>query len=254
MAMLAALFALTALFYASVGFAGGSTYNALLVLVGTDPKVFPIVALCCNLIVAIGGSIRFARAGLVDWRRIWPLLAFSVPAAWLGGIIPISKALFILLLGLSLLAAGLLLLLQPAPSDDGASPRPGATRFGLVVSGPIGLLSGLVGIGGGIFLAPLLHLVRWDNARRVAAAASVFILANSVGGLVGQIMKAASGKGAPLDAVVAYWPLAFAVLIGGQIGSRLATSRLSPAVIRRLTAVLILYVAVRLLWQWWGGA
>jgi hypothetical protein len=174
-----------------------------------------------------------------------------VPAAWLGGILPISKALFILLLGLSLLAAGVLLLVQRAPGAQDEAAGASASRAGLLAAGPIGLLSGLVGIGGGIFLAPVLHLVRWDSARRVAAAASVFILANSVGGIVGQTMKAMSGKGAPLDAVLSYWPLAIAVLIGGQIGSRLATARLSPAIIRRLTAVLILYVAVRLLWQWW---
>ncbi len=252
MLALAALFAVTALLYASVGFAGGSTYNALLVLAGTDPQVFPIVALTCNLIVAVGGTIGFARAGLIDRRRTWPLLALSVPAAWLGGIIPISKALFILLLGLSLLAAGVLLLVQRAPQDADAAPR--ARAVGLLASGPIGLLSGLVGIGGGIFLAPVLHLVRWDNARRVAATASVFILANSIGGLIGQIMKAMAGKGAPGAEVITYWPLAVAVLIGGQIGSRLAIGRLSPGLIRRLTALLILYVAMRLLWQWWTGA
>lgn len=252
MLALAAFFALTALLYASVGFAGGSTYNALLVLADTDPQVFPIVALTCNLIVAVGGTIGFARAGLIDWRRTWPMLALSVPTAWLGGIIPISKALFILMLGLSLLAAGVLLLVQRAPQDADVAPRGGAV--GLLASGPIGLLSGLVGIGGGIFLAPVLHLVRWDNARRVAATASVFILANSIGGLIGQIMKAMVGKGAPVAEVVAYWPLAVAVLIGGQIGSRLAIGPLSPGLIRRLTALLILYVAVRLLWQWWTGA
>ena len=254
MLALAPLFGVTALLYAAVGFGGGSTYNALLVLIGTDPKVFPIVALTCNLIVTIGGTIRFARAGLIDWRRLAPILALSVPAAWLGGYIPIGKALFILLLGFSLLAAGLLLLLQkaPLPGDERASVA--GSRIGLLVSAPIGLLSGLVGIGGGIFLAPLLHLVRWDGARRVAAAASIFILANSIAGLGGQLMKIASGKGVPFATVLEYWPLALAVLIGGQIGSRLATSRLSAGVIRRLTAILILYVAARLLWQSWAGS
>lgn len=244
MLVLALAFALTAALYASVGFAGGSTYNALLALAGVDHRVFPLVALACNLIVATGGTIRFARAGLVPWRRLLPILILSVPAAWAGGMLPVSKQLFLWLLGSSLLLAGLLLLVQPEQEREGG-------RFhwaGVAASAPIGLLSGVVGIGGGIFLAPLLHLTGWDRAKRVAAAASVFILANSVAGIGGQLTKIA-GRPDLAQIALNYWPLAIAVLLGGQAGSRLGVELLSPRWLRRLTGLLILYVAVRLLFQ-----
>ena len=248
MLILAVLFAFTAALYASVGFAGGSTYNALLALAGVDHRVFPAVALVCNLIVAGGGTIRFAQAGLVPWSRLWPLLLLSVPAAWIGGMLTVSKELFLWLLGCSLLAASVLLLLQPE--------REVAARrwplLGPAMAAPIGLLSGIVGIGGGIFLAPVLHLIGWDRAKRVAAAASVFILANSLAGLSGQATKLA-GEPSLIDAALSYWPLALAVLVGGQIGSRVGVQLLPPEWLRRLTGLLILYVAVRLLWQARGG-
>jgi uncharacterized protein len=236
-------FALTAALYASVGFAGGSTYNALLALAGVHHRVFPLVALACNLIVATGGTIRFGRAGLVPWRRLLSILALSMPAAWIGGMLPVSKQLFLWLLGASLLVASALLLVQP--ERDG----PARMRWlGAASAAPIGLLSGVVGIGGGIFLAPLLHLTGWDRAKRVAAAASVFILANSVAGIGGQLTKIA-GQPELAAAALDYWPLALAVLLGGQLGSRLGVKLLSPVWLRRLTGLLILYVAIRLLFQ-----
>ena len=252
MTFLTPAFFVTALLYASVGFAGGSTYNALLVLAGVDQKIFPIVALACNLIVATGGSIRFARAGMVPWKRLWPLLAVSIPAAAIGGALPVSKLLFIALLGGSLLVAGLMLMVQPEPIDR--PEREG--RFavlGPMIAAPLGLLSGIVGIGGGIFLAPVLHLMGWDRAKRVAASASVFILANSIAGLFGQLSKIIGGGSSALAPVAAYWPLGLAVLVGGQIGSHLGVSLLPPRWVRRVTALLILYVAVRLLLQTFGG-
>jgi uncharacterized protein len=237
-------FALTAALYASVGFAGGSTYNALLALAGVDHRVFPLVALACNLIVATGGTIRFARAGLVPWRRLLPLLALSVPAAWIGGMLPVSKQLFLWLLGASLFLASALLLVQREREQEH-----GRLRWaGSASAAPIGLLSGVVGIGGGIFLAPLLHLTGWDRAKRVAATASVFILANSVAGIGGQLTKI-SDRPDLVRAALGHWPLALAVLAGGQIGSRLGVELLSPLWLRRLTGLLILYVAIRLLLQ-----
>jgi uncharacterized membrane protein YfcA len=241
---LALLFAITAALYASVGFAGGSTYNALLALAGVDHRVFPIVALCCNLIVATGGTIRFARAGLVPWRRLVPLLALSMPAAWVGGMLPVSRELFLILLGSSLLVAGVLLIVQREREIEQSR----FTVVGPAVAAPIGLLSGIVGIGGGIFLAPVLHLIGWDRAKRVAATASVFILANSIAALGGQLTKIAA-QPALLSAAASYWPLALSVLVGGQIGSRIGVALLPPLWLRRATAVLILYVAIQLLWR-----
>lgn len=245
MPLLALLFLLTAALYASVGFAGGSTYNALLVLWGIDFRVLPAVALVCNLIVATGGSIRFARAGLVPWSRLWPILMVSMPAAWIGGTLPVSKTVFVALLGGSLLVAGLLLIVQPERGDDARAHRSFRTG-GPLLGGAVGLLSGIVGIGGGIFLAPVLHLIGWDAAKRIAATASIFILANSLAGLGGQVIKLADDPAA-LAGAVRYWPLAVAVLVGGQLGSHVGIRVLPAAWVRRVTALLILYVAVRLL-------
>jgi len=239
-------FLATALLYASVGFGGGSTYTALLALSGADYRLLPFVSLVCNVIVVTGGTIRYARADLVPWRRMVPLVAASAPLALLGGLTPIRQPVFMGLLGVSLLVAGVLLLLQREPRllPPARQARP-ITNAAL--GGAIGYLSGLVGIGGGIFLAPLLHLMRWGEARAIAATASTFILVNSLAGLVGQSIKL--GKGGELVGVLDYWPLALAVLVGGQIGSWAGVSVLSATLVRRATGVLILYVAIQLLWK-----
>lgn len=247
---LAAGFALTALLYASVGFGGGSTYNALLVLADTDYRLLPAIALLCNLIVVTGGTLRFARAGEVPWRPLWPILLLSAPCAWAGGRLPVDKPLFIALLGSALLLAGLLMLLQrEARSAPEAAPR--LIWAGAPIGMVVGFFSGIVGIGGGIFLAPILHLLRWSSARKIAASASVFILVNSLAGLVGQLMK--PDAAATPAAIAAYWPLFAGVLIGGQLGSYLGARILPQKLIRIGTAVLILYVAAQLLWQRFAG-
>lgn len=244
---LAGGFALTAALYASVGFGGGSTYAALLALSGFDYRLLPAIALSCNLIVVTGGTIRFAAAGQLPWRRALPLAAIAAPFAWAGGLTPVAERLFLGLLGISLLVAALALLLAPphpaALSRDDARP---AWREPVIGAG-IGYLSGLVGIGGGIFLAPVLHLTRWAPPRQVAATASLFILVNSLAGLAGQVQKLA-GAGLA-GAAAGAWPLALAVLVGGQIGAFAGARLLGEALVRRLTGLLILYVALRLIAQ-----
>ena len=246
---LAILFALTAALYASVGFGGGSTYIALLALAALDYRALPIIALLCNIIVVTGGTLRFQSRGLIDWPRIWPILILSVPAAWLGGRLELDKDSFLLLLGLSLAAAGILLLIEPFIKRAGAgSDSRGWTShklFAPAIGTGIGFLSGMVGIGGGIFLAPILLLTRWADSRRIAATASIFILVNSIAGLGGQLMKSGLSSGG--EAILAYWPLFVGVLLGGQVGSILASKALPEIWIRRLTALLILYVALRIL-------
>lgn len=252
------LFAVTALIYASVGFAGGSTYTALMVLAGVPMLVIPMISLICNLIVSSGGLARFTRAGHIPYRRVWPMLLLSMPAAWLGGWLAIDPELFVLLLGGSLAVAGLLLLAGPeqAASRGPASANAGPGLFALIIVAPLGLLSGLVGIGGGIFLAPMLHLAGWDSPRRIAGTATLFIFANSLSGLAGQGLKLASGHGA--DELIAMgealghqaliWVLLIgAVLIGGQIGSMLGSAKLPQVLIRRLTGGVVLFAGVRLL-------
>lgn len=246
MVALALLFLVTAVLYAAVGFGGGSTYNALLVLADTDYRVLPSVALLCNLIVVTGGVWHYRRAGDLSLSFALPFVALSVPMAWLGGRIPIHQETFVVALGVSLLAAGLAMW---AESPESKSRQAESTRVswvaGLPAGGAIGFVSGMVGIGGGIFLAPLLHLMRLAPPKTIAATSSFFIMVNSIAGLAGQTMK--QGTTAHLDRLSDYVWLFAAVLVGGQIGSRLSTRALSGRVVKRMTAVLVLYVAARLL-------
>ncbi|MGB5194130.1 MAG: sulfite exporter TauE/SafE family protein, partial [Polyangiales bacterium] len=169
------------------------------------------------------------------------------PMAWLGGRVPIDQEAFVLLLCLSLIAAGMAMWLQPTqPSSSRPEPTKLISAFGVPIGGAIGFLSGMVGIGGGIFLAPALHLLRLAEPKRIAATSSLFIMVNSIAGLVGQTMK--QGTTAHLDRLTDYLWLFLAVLIGGQIGSRLSAKALSGRVVKRLTAVLVLYVSGRLLY------
>ncbi|MEQ1931886.1 MAG: sulfite exporter TauE/SafE family protein [Parvularculaceae bacterium] len=244
MAFLIVLFFLTALVYASVGFGGGSTYNALLVLNGIDYRILPTISLACNIIVVAGGVWRFGRAQEIDWRAIAPWIAGSIPAAWIGGRLPVSEQVFVGLLAFALSVAGVQLLL-PARGAGTPARKNLPPTIAVAAGGALGFLSGVTGIGGGIFLSPLLHALKWGPARRIAGAASLFILANSVAGLAGQASKLGETDMAGLAA--AYWPLLAAVLVGGQIGSLFGATRLPEAWLRRITGVLILYVAVRLI-------
>ena len=233
----------TALVYASAGFGGGSTYNALLSLAGFDYRLLPMVSLVCNVVVVTGGTIRFARAGELPWRRALLLSLIAAPLAFLGGLTPIREQTFLFLLGLSLVGAGLALLLPRADSADGL---PSAlARFMPLLAAPLGYLAGLVGIGGGIFLAPLLHLTRWARARQVAATASLFILINSLSGLFGQLAK--NGPDAFGTAMAGALPLLIAVVLGGQLGSLLALRFLPERLIRWVTAALTIWAGSRLL-------
>lgn len=243
MPLLAAAFALTALLYAAVGFGGGSTYSALLALAGFDYLLLPILALACNLVVVSGSSIRFARAGLTPWRGAALLTGVAAPAAFLGGLTPLKQEVFVGLLGISLVLAGAALLIPQTTRGEGGALT--AARWMPLLVAPIGYLAGLVGIGGGIFLAPLLHLTRWDNARAIAATAALFILINSVFGLAGQLIK--NGSDRLGEAATLGLPLLIAVVIGGQVGSLLAVRLLPQTAIRWLTAALTIYVGARLL-------
>ena len=241
--VLAAGFFVTALLYASVGFGGGSTYSALLALSGLDYRLLPLISLACNIVVVVGGSIRFARAGLTPWRKALVIVALGAPASFVGGLTPIKEATFLTLLGGSLVLTSLTMLIPVREKADGTPAK--AARWMPLAAAPLGYFAGLVGIGGGIFLSPLLHLARWHDARGIAATASLFILVNSLFGLAGQMAK--NGPDLFGQALGAALPLLVAVVIGGQIGSLLAARLLPPQWIRWLTALLVLVVGVRLL-------
>jgi uncharacterized membrane protein YfcA len=249
--ILAVLFFLVAVAYSSVGFGGGSTYNALLILSGMDYRLVPAIALSCNILVVSGGVYHYWRAGFLSLRQLLPFIVISVPMAWLGGSLVVSEQVFIGLLGISLLLAAAQMLLTPNSAIEGANV--GSRRYWLTagsVGGFIGLLAGITGVGGGVFLAPIIYFLKLAPARTVAGITSGFILVNSLAGLAGQMMKA--GDYSPMDGWLDAWPLFIAVVIGGQIGSRLGVYKLPETWIKRLTALLILYVAGRLIWRWVG--
>jgi uncharacterized protein len=243
MTWLIALFFIVALVYASIGFGGGSTYTALLGLWGVNYTLIPVISLLCNIVVVSGGTARFARAQLIDWRAVAPLLIISAPLAFLGGLVPLKQWLFLSILGGTLLLSCMALLVQP----EGWKPYKLPFGILMLISAAVGLLAGLSGIGGGIFMAPVLHLIRWAEARRISAFASLYILINSIAGLIGQAMK--NGPDALLSLAIQYWPLLVAVLIGGQIGNYMGLRLFSARMLRFGTALLVGYVAVRLLTQ-----
>ncbi len=245
MIALAAAFFATALIYAIAGFGGGSTYTALLVLAGTDLRAVPILSLACNVLVVSVGTWRFAAAGHLDWRRVWPFFVTSIPAAWIGGSLHIPRDIFLGLLAASLLVAGLVMLWESGWKRK-VEPRPAAGWIAPVAGGGLGFLAGVVGIGGGIFLAPLLYVIRWDVPKKIAATCACFILVNSIAGLAGQASKGMNEIGTVFANHALLFP---AVVIGGLIGAGLSARRLAPNWVRIVTALLILYVAIKIGWE-----
>lgn len=239
---LALFFLLIAFVYASVGFGGGSSYLAVLALAALPFSEIRLTALVCNIIVVSGGTLIYWQHKQLDFRKILPLVIASVPMAFLGSKMRISEAFFFKTLGISLLAAAILLWVQPSSPRENAAPQTPRPLREAGLGGGIGFLSGMVGIGGGIFLSPLLHFFRWDTARKIAATASLFILVNSIAGIAGQL----ASQPAPPD-----WGrialLASSVFVGGQAGSRISLRRFDLRLIRRLTAVLVFVAGVEVL-------
>lgn len=239
-------FFVTAALYASVGFGGGSTYTALLALTISDISLVPILSLCCNIaVVGLGSYWAMARRAF-NWRLAAPFIIGSVPFAFIGGLMPLSDNVYLLLLATSLLLAGLRLMFigdgevaQPAPRQN--------TALAFAIGAGLGLLSGMVGIGGGIFLAPILHYLRWSHAKAIAALSSFFILVNSVSGLIGQLVK--TGTEVLPMLVGTLIPLLLMVVLGAVLGGRILLERFSQTHMRRVTALLIILVALRLFWQ-----
>ncbi|MEP1230885.1 MAG: sulfite exporter TauE/SafE family protein [Litorimonas sp.] len=243
-------FLLTAALYASAGFGGGSTYTALLAVSGASFYVIPIVSLLCNICVVTGNSIRYFKAKLISLSDIWPLFVLSIPAAFLGGRLNVPEALFIGLLCVALFIAGGRMVLSQTEAHDASQGLRNNPVICALIGGAIGFYSGIVGIGGGIFLAPVLYKLRWGRAQEIAAACSMFILVNSMSGLGGQIMKALELDHLP--EILPYTPLIIAVIVGGTIGNIISIRFLKPKYLRRITGMLILAVAIRLVIKWVG--
>jgi len=232
-----------AMIYASVGFGGGSSYLALLAqpVFHLLPEVIRPTALLCNVVVVTGGTILFYRENKIVWKDVWPFLVASVPMAYLGGLWKLSDHVFFLILGGTLVLASIFLWIQPR-EDGGGSRRINNTGANMMLGGGIGFLSGLVSIGGGIFLSPVLHFLHWSEAKKISALASLFILVNSISGLAGQFQR-----GLPHLSVTYIIPLLLAVLAGGQIGSWLGVRKFDPLYIKRITALLILVAGLNIL-------
>ena len=228
--------------YASVGFGGGSSYLAVLAMYALPFQEIRLTALICNIIVVTGGTVIFIRNKQVNWRKIIPLVAVSVPLAYLGARLKIDQNTFFIILGCSLLLASILLWIKTKRNDAGEIETKGSFVKDGLLGGAIGFLSGIVGIGGGIFLSPLLNLSKWDSAKKIAATASVFILVNSIAGIAGQLTTL------PTD--IKYTRIAIlciAVLVGGQIGSRMGAIKFNHLVIRRMTAALVFIAGLEVL-------
>lgn len=240
------LFFFTALLYSSAGLGGGSTYLALLALFGFSYTSIPLFALSCNILVVSGGFWHFYRAGHFRSKNVLPFLISSIPLAYLGGTLRISQNVFSLILAFALICAAFRLFLKEEEKPLKELSWKKAFILGLPLGGLIGFLSGLIGIGGGIFLSPLLMLWRWASAKQAAAAASFFILINSISGLLGQV-----SKGASFDHLERLGPLLIAVFLGSQIGARWGAFRVSKFVLQRVSAGILLFSSLRIIWGLW---
>lgn len=245
-AELCILFFIVALAYSAAGFGGGSSYLAILSLPlwVVDFQLMKSTALLCNVAVVVGGVYHFYRSGHLPMKKAWQLSLVSVPLAFIGSYLPMKQATFFLLLGIALTLAALLMCYRLFfEKDEPVIPanKGNGVVYG-VIGGAIGLLSGMTGIGGGIYLSPVLRLGKYDTAKNIAGLSSFFILVNSIAGLAGQ-----AAKHAIVFDVKFAGPLLLAVIAGGQLGSRVSAKVLKPKWVAGATAVLILYAGIQML-------
>ena len=242
MIILSIFFLITSILYSSVGFGGGSTYLALMLIWEIPFYIIPILALCCNIIVVSGNSINYIRSGNFSLNLLLPYLMGSVPLAFFGASLSISKELFEILLFVILIIAGILLLNRSKFFDSNKIkinqiPKKISVLIGCV----IGFISGIVGIGGGIFLSPILFLIKAGYPKQIATTASLFILINSIFGVAGQLTK-----DIVLNQFLNFWPLFLVVFMGGQIGNFLNIKFLSNKTLSLITSLLVIFVAIRM--------
>jgi len=242
MMLLAILFLVTAILYSSVGFGGGSTYLALLLIWEIPYFIFPIIALSCNIIVVSGNCFNYLRAGNLNLKLLFPYIIGSIPLAFVGGALHIDKTLFEILLFLVLSVSGILLLVKFKSYDEkDLICRRIPLIISIVIGGMLGFISGVVGIGGGIFLSPILFLIKAGKPKDIVTVASLFILINSISGVIGQL-----SKNAVLMEIPNYWYLFVAAFMGGQIGNFLNLKIFPTRILALLTAFLVIFVAFRM--------
>ena len=242
--ILCILFFVIATLYSSVGFGGGSSYLAILALIAVSFFEMRSLALLCNIIVVSGSTYWYIKKGHFKISEFLPFIVSSIPMAFLGASFKLSENLFFVILGIVLMMASFFLIWQTKISAKVDEKRTASysSVFNYILGAAIGLLSGMVGIGGGIFLAPILHYFKWGTSLKIAALASFFILVNSISGLGGLVFSGTFE--------VPIWTLVFlglAVFIGGQVGVRLSFVKLSPKGIKLLTALLVFIVGLRII-------
>jgi hypothetical protein len=233
------IFFIIALFYSSVGFGGGSSYLAIMSLFFTNFYEIRSTALILNICVVTIGTIIFIKNKVFDFKGFWPFLVSSIPLAYFGAQLRLSQQVFFLILGSVLILSGLAMILRYISTRLESREFSFAKKMGL--GGSVGLLAGVSGIGGGIFLSPTLNLLSWSNPRKVASLASVFILVNSFSGILG--LSVAGTFEVDPDLI---WKLILAVITGGSIGSYLSNRKFNLRFLGALTAILVIYVGLRL--------
>ncbi|MBI5060395.1 sulfite exporter TauE/SafE family protein [candidate division KSB1 bacterium] len=236
--LLSLLVLVVAALYSSVGHGGASGYLAVLALFSVAPAQMAGTALVLNIAVSALALFAFARSGHFNPRLTLPIIAVSVPLAFLGGLAQLPDPLYQRLLAFALVVAAIRIAMNVAAGDQAPTLRPVNLTVALPASAGIGLLSGMIGIGGGIFLSPLLILTRWATAKQSAATAAAFIFVNSNAGLVGRIVTHR------LELMDSPWPI-FAAVVGGIVGSRIGATQYSILTLRRVLAVVLLIAAAK---------
>jgi uncharacterized membrane protein YfcA len=238
-AIIAFLIFAVALLYSTVGHAGASGYIAAMALFSTAPAAMKPTALALNILVAAIGTIRFCHAGFFSWRTFWPFAIASIPASFIGGWLTLPVSVYKAIVGAVLIYSAIRLFFGAKRADDHKVQRP-PIWAALSLGAAIGLLSGLTGVGGGIFLSPLLLLMHWEKTKETSGVAVTFILVNSIAGMLGHISAVAA-----VPRAIIFW--APAALVGGLIGTELGTRRLPIAGIRKWLSVVLLVAGLKLL-------
>jgi uncharacterized membrane protein YfcA len=238
------LFFAVAIVYSSVGFGGGSSYLAILALTGIIFTQIRATALLCNIVVVSGNVLLYYQQKILNFKKTLPIVLFSIPFAFLGGKLNISQNFFFTLLGFTLLFAAISMWISKRIFSSKQKYFPLNLKKNGSFGSFIGFISGMIGIGGGIFLAPLLHLTNWDSPKKIAATSSFFILVNSIAGFIGQYANQNFNIDWNFTSI-----LLLTVFIGGQIGNRIGNNLLTPIQLKKITAIVVAMVGFKILWK-----
>ncbi len=242
MIILSILFLITAILYSSVGFGGGSTYLALLLIWDVPYYIFPVIALICNIFVVSGNCFNYIRAGNFDFKLLYPYLIGSIPAAYIGGSLSVDKDIFEIILFFVLISAGITLLINfKSYEDDNKIYKKISIIYSVPIGAFLGFVSGIVGIGGGIFLSPIMFLLKAAKPKYIVTGASLFILINSISGVMGQL-----SKNFILNEISSFWLLFMIVIFGGHLGNYLNLKIFPSRILALITSILVLFVSIRM--------